>query len=234
MGINTPVDAQRGTVDIEYELEEKPSDQLELSAGWGGVGRGIVGTLGVTFNNFSLRGLVNGNDWNPVPQGDGQRLSLRAQTNGRFYQSFNMSFTEPWLGGKKPNSLNVGAYYTRQSNGLSSEFISGKYISLIGGSVGFGTRLKKPDDFFVATTSLNLQNITLRNYGSFTLENGITLQQGTYNNFSISQVLSRNSISDPIFPTSGSRITLTANSHCRTPYSEKITFGHYPMPKKQA
>jgi outer membrane protein insertion porin family len=92
MGINTPVDAQRGTVDIEYELEEKPSDQLELSAGWGGVGRGIVGTLGVTFNNFSLRGLVNGNDWNPVPQGDGQRLSLRAQTNGRFYQSFNMSF----------------------------------------------------------------------------------------------------------------------------------------------
>ena len=101
MGINTPVNPQRGTVDIEYTVEEKPSDQLELSAGWGGQGRGVIGTLGVSFNNFSVRNILKKESWSPLPQGDGQRLSLRAQTNGLFYQSYNASFTEPWLCGKK-------------------------------------------------------------------------------------------------------------------------------------
>ena len=100
LGINTPVNPQRGTVDIEYAVEEKPSDQLELSAGWGG-NRRVIGTLGVSFNNFSLRNIFNKEAWRPLPMGDGQRLSLRAQTNGDFYQSYNVSFTEPWLGGKK-------------------------------------------------------------------------------------------------------------------------------------
>jgi outer membrane protein insertion porin family len=99
LGINTPVNPQRGTVDIEYAVEEKPSDQLELSAGWGGQRR-VIGTLGVSFNNFSLRNIFNKEAWRPLPMGDGQRLSLRAQTNGDFFQSYNVSFTEPWLGGK--------------------------------------------------------------------------------------------------------------------------------------
>ncbi|MEM9992298.1 MAG: POTRA domain-containing protein, partial [Bacteroidota bacterium] len=109
LGINTPVNPQRGTVDIEYSVEEKPSDQLELSAGWGG-NRGLIGTLGVSFNNFSIRNIAKRETWNPLPQGDGQRLSLRAQTNGQFFQSYNASFTEPWLGGRKPNSFTVAGF----------------------------------------------------------------------------------------------------------------------------
>lgn len=97
MGINTPVNPDRGTVDIEYKVEEKPSDQLELSAGWGGFNR-VIGTLGVSFNNFSMRNIFNKEAWKPLPMGDGQRLSLRAQTNGDFYQSYNLSLSEPWLG----------------------------------------------------------------------------------------------------------------------------------------
>ena len=112
LGINTPVNPQRGTVDIEYDVEEKPSDQLELSAGWGGAQR-VIGTLGVSFNNFSLRNIFNKESWKPLPQGDGQRLSLRAQTNGDFFQSYNVSFTEPWLGGRKPNSLTVAGFFNR-------------------------------------------------------------------------------------------------------------------------
>lgn len=99
--MNTPINQERGTVDIEYVLEEKPSDQLELSAGWGGYS-GVIGTLGFQFNNFSLRNITNRKAWRPLPKGDGQKLSIRAQTNSRFYQSYNFNFTEPWLGGKRP------------------------------------------------------------------------------------------------------------------------------------
>ena len=97
LDIQTPVNPQRGTVDIAYTVEEKPSDQLELSAGWGGFQARVIGTLGVTFNNFSVRNIFNKEAWHPLPQGDGQRLSLRAQTNGNFFQSYNFSFTEPWF-----------------------------------------------------------------------------------------------------------------------------------------
>lgn len=98
MGINTPVNPRRGTVDIEYSVEERPSDQLELSAGWSAFG--LIGTLGVVFNNFSTRNIFKKSAWSPLPQGDGQKLSLRAQSNGKFFQSYNFSFTEPWLGVK--------------------------------------------------------------------------------------------------------------------------------------
>ena len=117
LGIETPVNPDRGTVDIIYTVEEKPSDQLELSAGWGGR-RGVIGTLGVTFNNFSLRNIFNREAWHPLPQGDGQRLSLRAQTNGRLYQSYTASITEPWLGGKRPTSLSVTAAYNKFDQGF--------------------------------------------------------------------------------------------------------------------
>ncbi|MCB0704796.1 MAG: outer membrane protein assembly factor BamA [Saprospiraceae bacterium] len=211
LGINTPVNPQRGTVDIEYTVEEKPSDQLELSAGWGGIGRGVIGTLGVSFNNFSVRNILHRESWNPLPQGDGQRLSLRAQTNGRFYQSYNASFTEPWLGGKKPNSFTVGGFYTILTNGLDKENTGYGSFSIGGASISLGTRLKWPDDNFLSSTTVNLQNLTLNKWGSggFRTDDGITVTDGNYYNFSITQTISRSSVNNPIFPQEGSRFTLS-------------------------
>src|SRR6478736_9931901 len=110
--------AEDGTVDINWTLEEKSSDQLELSAGWGG-GIGLTGTLGVSFNNFSLKNIFNRKSWDPLPTGDGQKLSLRLQSNGKQYSSYNFSFTEPWLGGKKRNSLTVSFYKSKYANGYN-------------------------------------------------------------------------------------------------------------------
>lgn len=222
LGINTPVNPQRGTVDIEYTVEEKPSDQLELSAGWGGKGRGVIGTLGVAFNNFSARNIFHRETWSPLPQGDGQRLSLRAQTNGRFFQSYNVSFTEPWLGGKKPNSLTVAGFVSILSNGYNrnSEF----YGKLTNGGVTFslGTRLKKPDDNFVSSTALNLQVIKLQNYvfssrGLFRTDLGETVSEGNFRNFSITQTIARTTINNPIFPQEGSRVQVSVQ--LTPPYS---------------
>ena len=215
LGINTPVNPQRGTVDIEYSVEEKPSDQLELSAGWGGRGRGVIGTLGVAFNNFSARNIFDRSTWSPLPQGDGQRLSLRAQTNGRFYQSYNMSFTEPWLGGKKPNSLTVATFLSRLTNGFDkSSELFGSLINL-GITVSIGTRLKVPDDNFIYTAALNLQNIDLNNYLStssstlFVTDRSETVSDGNFRNFSITQTFARSTINNPIFPQEGSRVSLS-------------------------
>jgi len=209
LGINTPVNAQRGTVDIEYTVEERPSDQLELSAGWGGRDRGLIGTLGVTFNNFSLRNLMDPESWSPLPQGDGQRLSLRAQTNGKFFQSYNFSLTEPWLGGKKPNSFTVSGFHSRSSNGQDITSTSYSKLVITGGSLSLGTRLKRPDDFFVSSTSLSYQNLSLTQWQGFSLENGQRLNDGSYHNLSFNQVFSRNSIDSPIFPTSGANIQVS-------------------------
>jgi outer membrane protein insertion porin family len=208
LGINTPVNAQRGTVDIEYTVEEKPSDQLELSAGWGGF-RGVIGTLGVTFNNFSIKNIFKKEAWRPLPQGDGQRLSIRAQTNGRFYQSYNASFTEPWLGGKKPNSFTVGGYYTVFTNGRDRESPQYSALAIGGASLGLGTRLKRPDDFFVLTSTLSFQNIGLNQRTGFSLDNGQPVTDGNYNNINLNMTISRNSIDAPIFPTQGAKISLS-------------------------
>ncbi len=222
LGINTPVNPQRGTVDIEYTVEEKPSDQLELSAGWGGRGRGVIGTLGVAFNNFSARNIFNKGTWSPLPQGDGQRLSLRAQTNGRFFQSYNMSFTEPWLGGKKPNSLTVAGYMSILTNGYNkSSDLFGK-LTNAGVTISLGTRLKFPDDNFVSSTALNLQNISLENYifssrGLFRTDRGETVTEGNFRNFSITQTIARTTINNPIFPQEGSRVSLSVQ--LTPPYS---------------
>ncbi|HFA51643.1 MAG TPA: outer membrane protein assembly factor BamA [Bacteroidetes bacterium] len=223
LGINTPVNAQRGTVDIEYTVEEKPSDQLELSAGWGGRGRGVIGTLGVAFNNFSARNIFNKETWNPLPQGDGQRLSLRAQTNGRFFQSYNISFTEPWLGGKKPNSLTVAGYVSRLTNGFDKNSeLFGKLVNA-GVTISLGTRLKFPDDNFIYSAALNLQTINLDNYLStsnatlFRTDRGERVSDGNFRNFSITQTLARSSINNPIFPQDGSRVSLSVQ--LTPPYS---------------
>ena len=214
LDIRTPVNPDRGTVDIEYVVEEKPSDQLELSAGWGG-NRGVIGTLGVTFNNFSLRNLFNKEAWHPLPQGDGQRVSLRAQTNGRFFQSYNASFTEPWLGGKKPTSLTVAGFYNRYNFG-TRDVPNQLIIKQVSGTLG--TRLRWPDDNFVLRAGINLQTLNLTNWQNlFVTDEGQTVNNGDYNNFSLTLALARNTLTDPLFPTSGSSIELSLQA--TPPYS---------------
>ncbi len=209
LGINTPVNPQRGTVDIEYAVEEKPSDQLELSAGWGGQRR-VIGTLGVSFNNFSLRNIFNKEAWRPLPMGDGQRLSLRAQTNGDFYQSYNVSFTEPWLGGKKPNSFTVAGFFNRFAFGTRNTS-SYQTFTIKQASISLGTRLKWPDDNFVSSTAVNIQTLSLNNWlqGLFRTDDGGVVSSGSYNNFSVKQTIARSTVSDPIFPRNGSTVSLS-------------------------
>lgn len=197
--MDTPVNYERGTVDIIYKVVERPSDQLELSAGYGGF-QGLIGTLGVTFNNFSIKNIGNKAAWSPLPTGDGQRLSLRIQSNSRFFRSMNFSFTEPWLGGRKPNSFSIGAATTTFDQ---SSFQLGK-LEIRRFFVGLGTSLTFPDDYFVSNTTLNIENITLDEYNSQFLVNN-----GNYKNFNINQTISRSSISNPMFPMTGSRVSLS-------------------------
>lgn len=200
LGVDPKPNPVDGTVDIEYTVEEKPSDQIELSGGWG-AGR-IVGTLGVTFNNFSLRNMFKKGAWRPLPAGDGQRLSVRAQSNGLYFQSYNFSFMEPWLGGNKPNSFSISAYHSVQSNGIRKGEEGRDAIRITGVSVGLGSRLKWPDDFFLMQHEVSYQNYILENYQLISgFNNGVS------NTVSYKLTLSRNSIGDPIFPTYGSVIS---------------------------
>jgi outer membrane protein insertion porin family len=212
MNVTPTPNQATGTVDIEYTVEEKPSDQIELSGGYGG-GR-IVGTLGVTFNNFSGRNFFKKQAWRPLPSGDGQRLSVRAQSNGTFFQSYNISFTEPWLGGKKPNSLSVTAYYSVQTNGQKKTATNSvgekidnplrQSLDIFGLSVGLGKRLKRPDDYFTLYQELNYQYYTLNNFSSI-----FSFSKGYSNNIYYKATIQRNNIDKPIFETRGSQISLT-------------------------
>lgn len=204
--VPNPVD---GTVDIQYTVVEKPSDQIELSGGFGG-GR-VVGTLGLTFNNFSAKNLFNLKAYKPLPKGDGQKLSIRGQTNGKFYQSYSFSFSEPWFGGKKPIYFGISAFTSLQSNGLSNSNPSFQKIRLNGITFSLGKQLKWPDDYFRIDYAANLQQFKLRNYAGYLFENGDSYD------LSISQVLSRNSVDAPIFPTSGSNLKFTVQA--TLPYS---------------
>jgi outer membrane protein insertion porin family len=196
--IPNPVD---GTVDIEYSVEETSSDQLELSGGWG-MGR-LIGTLGVSFNNFSTKNFFKKSAWSPLPSGDGQKLSIRLQTNGKYYQAYNASFTEPWLGGKKPHALSVSVYYSSQTNGLKKSDSSRQAINITGASVGLGTRLKWPDDYFTLYNEISYRNYKLNNYyTSFDFTNGNS------NNLNYTLTLSRNSLDQWIYPRSGSEISI--------------------------
>jgi len=193
---------ENGTVDIEYQVEETSSDQVELSGGWGG--GMVVGTLGLSFNNFSARNIFKKDAWRPLPAGDGQKLSLRGQTNGKYYYSLSASFTEPWLGGKKPNSLSVSVYHSKQSNGVDSESKDYASLTINGASVGLGKRLKWPDDYFTIYHTVSLQNYVLNNYGSL-----FSFSDGYANNLNYSLTIARNSIDAPIYARSGSEISLT-------------------------
>jgi outer membrane protein insertion porin family len=217
LDINPQVNQERGTVDVTYTVEERPSDQLELSAGYGGFS-GLIGTLGVTFNNFSIANIKDRSTWSPLPQGDGQKLSLRAQSNSRFFRSFNFSFTEPWLGGNKPNSFTLGAV----SSSFDYSTLGQGKLGITRGFIGLGSQLRWPDDFFASNTTLNLEFITLENYrrsptnsggGGFGVElpNGrfIGITDADTKNFSIRQVIARSSVSDPLYPRSGSKVSLS-------------------------
>lgn len=209
--VNPKNNNEQGTVDIEYVVEEKPSDQIELSGGWG-FGR-IIGTLGLQFTNFSVRNMFKGSAWRPIPSGDGQQLSIRAQSNGIFFQSYNISFTEPWLGGKKPNSLTVGVFHSVQTNGQRRTLESGdpnpfrQSLFISGASIGFGQRWQRPDDWFLMYASLSYQHFNLDNFRSF-----FSFADGRSNNLALSWSLQRNSVSDPIFPTWGSNVRVTVKA----------------------
>lgn len=208
-------DPVNGTVDIEYHVVEKPSDQLELSAGWGGKGRGVVGSLGVTFTNFSIQNIFKKGTWSPLPSGDGQRLSLRVQTNGKVYQAYNMSFTEPWLGGKKPNSFSVSYYHTRYAN-VSNREVLGRQITN-GGSIGLGMRLKKPDDWFTVQFGITYEQFQLEgNYSSSLLGISIPKTNNLSGQITFGRFSARSDVSQ-IFPTTGSNISLTLS--VTPPYS---------------
>ncbi|MCK5845904.1 MAG: outer membrane protein assembly factor BamA [Bacteroidales bacterium] len=200
LNVNPKPNPADGTVDIEYIVEETSSDQIEMSLGWG-MGA-LIGTVGVSFNNFSLKGVGDKKSWRPIPSGDGQKLSLRIQSNGIYYQSYSASFTEPWLGGKKPMALSVSAYQSVQTNGQPKGAPNRSAITISGVTVGLGKRLQWPDDYFQLYQSISIQNYNLNNYARvFSFDNGNS------NNLSYTVALSRNSVDAPIYPTSGSDIS---------------------------
>ncbi|MFP4024674.1 MAG: outer membrane protein assembly factor [Thiohalospira sp.] len=197
----TNINQAEGTVDLEYKVVEKSTDQLEVSGGWG-AGM-FVGTLGLRFNNFSARKLLQKDAWKPIPSGDGQTLSLRAQTNGQYYSAYSFSFVEPWFGGKKPNSFSVSAYYTIQKNTTYFYEVGDEFIKILGASVGLGQRLKWPDDYFTISNSINYQRYSLNEWGGFIINNGDA------NNFSLTTTFARNSTDQIIYPRSGSSFSLS-------------------------
>jgi len=210
LGMQPVPNSEDGTVDINYTVEEKSSDQLELSAGWGG-NIGLTGTLGVTFNNFSIKNIFRKETWDPLPSGDGEKLSIRFQSNGTFYRSMNASFTEPWLGGKKRNSLTVSFFNNKFSNAYNPNtgfydkaYSDSSYLKTGGFTLALGKQLKWPDDFFTLVYSLNFIKYQARNYAIFPGFNS-----GNSTNVNLKIALSRTSIDQPIFPRSGSNFLLS-------------------------
>ncbi len=193
------------TVDIIYGVEEKPSDQIELSGGFGGF-QGFVGTVGLVFNNFSLRKVTKFREWRPLPQGDGQRLSLRVQASGLFFQNYSLSFTEPWLGGKKPQSFSFSLSHaiSRRSNGTLSA-TNLPTLQITTAAMSLGRRLQFPDDYFTMSNSLSFNIYNLDRFvGLFGSYN-----TGTSYNLAFNTTISRNSIDNPTFPRQGSSMSLS-------------------------
>jgi outer membrane protein insertion porin family len=200
-GYNLIPNSVNNTVDITYNVQEKPNSQLELSGGWGN--RMFVGTVGVSFNNFSTANFFKKEAWRPVPLGDAQNLSIRFQTNGSYYTAFTASFVEPWLTGKKPTSLNISAYFTRQTNSYSTYYYQvlndDQYMEIYGAAIGLGTRLKWPDNYFVLYNSLNWQSYNLQDWNYYFI-----YSTGRSHNISWNATLSRNSTDQSIYPRVGS------------------------------
>lgn len=201
-------DPANGTVDIGWKLEEQSNDQIQLSGGWGGA-FGFVGTVGLTFNNFSIRNVPNFKKWRPLPVGDGQRLSLSAQANGASYQSYSFSFTEPWLGGSKPNSFTFALNHSISRLATASFEISDKVsLKQSGITLGLGRRLEWPDNYFSLSNSLSF---LVYNYKGNYFQSSVLPQEGQTYSIKLETVLARNSIDNPMYPTQGSTISLSAS-----------------------
>ncbi len=198
-------DQINGTVDLLYALEEKANDQFEISGGWG-AGM-LVGTVGVRFNNFAMRNFFKWSEWRPYPSGDGQSLSFRIQSNGKMYQSYNISFVEPWLGGSKPNTLSLSYYRSVNSNGQRKDSPTAQYMIIDGVSAGFGKRLSWPDDYFSVYYEASYQRYDMNNYQQqfrFLFDDGVS------NIFSLTGRLTRFSAGpNSIYPRSGSTFSLS-------------------------
>lgn len=211
LGVDFEPNVEDGTVDLKYTLVEKANDQLEIAGGWG-AGM-LVGTIGIRFSNFAINRTFKKGAWRPVPTGDGQTLSVRAQSNGSYYKTFNASFVEPWLGGKKPNSFTFSIYHTLYNQTGTSFFsTSESKFTITGMSLGLGRRLQFPDDYFTLYNSLTFQRYGLENWTS-----QFSFTDGTANNFSFTSVLGRNSTDSPIYPRRGSDFSFTAK--LTPPYS---------------
>ncbi len=202
LNVEPTPNAETGTVDIKYLVTEQSTSQLELQGGWG-AGR-IVGTLGLNFNNFSARNMFKKGAWQPLPAGDGQTINLRAQSNGLFFQSYSASFTEPWLGGKKPNSLTVSFYHNIQNlRGVPRDDPSYSGLTITGVTVGLGRRLKWPDDYFTLYQAVDFQRYNLLDYPLGGIDNG------QVNNINYKITLGRNSVDYPIYPRKGNLFNLS-------------------------
>jgi outer membrane protein insertion porin family len=232
MDIKPDPDQEAGTVDISYNLTSKANDQVEFSAGWGQTG--LIGRLSFKFTNFSFNNLVRPSTYKGIiPQGDGQTLTLSGQTNGRYYQSYSISFMDPWFGGKRPNTFSLGAYYMVQT-GVDSRYYNNyysgygygygyndyssyitydenQYLKLFGLSIGYGKRLSWPDNFFNIMSELSFQKYWLNNWNYFIIQNG------NCNNLSLGLTLSRNSTDNPLYTRSGSQFSASVN--LTPPYS---------------
>ncbi len=202
-----------GTVDIVYKVEEGSTSQLNLQGGYGsGM---VIGQVGIQLNNFSVRNIFKKDAWVPLPAGDGQKLSLNAVTNGTYYYALSGSFTEPWLGGKRAQSLTVSLYHNLYSNGFYYKKDSEKYYSLkiTGAGVSFSKRLKWPDDYFIMSHGLSYKHYVLDNYSI----NSSIFTDGVANDLSYGFTLSRNSFDSPIYTRSGSEVSVV--TYFTPPYS---------------
>lgn len=214
VGVNPTPDPRTGLVDLNYTVEEKPSDRLELSGGYG-AGRLLL-SLGLSFTNFSLRKITDPKAWSPLPAGDGQTLNLRAQTNGKYYQSYSLSFVEPWLGGRKPNSLSLSVYYTRQTNGRAPGDLTAAgtnafaELGIFGSSLGFGWRLKWPDDYFFFNLTASFQRYSLNNWATSAGSSALfSFADGTSDVYAIQARFARRSIQEPFWITQGSETSFS-------------------------
>lgn len=211
VNVNPVPDQRTGLVDLTYIVEEKPSDRLELSGGYG-AGRLLL-SLGLSFTNFSMRKAGKLKNYTPLPAGDGQTLNLRAQTNGRFFQSYSISFIEPWLGGRRPTSLSVSGYYNRQTNGLTQDAVNAngtsafQELGIIGASIGLGKRLQWPDDYFIFNLTGSYQLYRLNNWNSL-----FAFSNGSSNVIALQARLSRRSIAEPFWITQGSEVAFSAKA----------------------
>lgn len=212
MGISPQPNFNDGTVDISYDLTEKSSDQIELSGGWGGA-LGFVGTLGLVFGNFSAKRMFKKNAWRPVPTGDGQRLALRFQSSGRRFQTYSINFSEPWLGGRRPNTFSINLQLSVQHR-LNKSLKSIGNIVIGGGSVSLGRRLTKPDDYFNMSNSLRYLQYKLTNYKDVGFGN---YNNGLSHNITFNTTFARNNVDNPLFPRFGSSLAL--NLSLTPPYS---------------